>query len=51
MAHSRMRLIPYKVPREIRPVPQLPKNAAHKTDEKVLAKWAAKTAAVQTVSP
>ena len=36
-----MRLIPHKVPGEIRLVPHLPKNTSGKTDKAVLDEWLA----------
>src|SRR5262249_41383538 len=43
LAHCRQRLTPYKVPREIHVVSELPRNASGKLDKRALADQAAAT--------
>jgi acyl-coenzyme A synthetase/AMP-(fatty) acid ligase len=39
LAHCRQRLTPYKVPRQIHIVSDLPRNSSGKVDKRVLASW------------
>jgi acyl-coenzyme A synthetase/AMP-(fatty) acid ligase len=51
VAHCRTRLIPHKIPREIRLVSRLPKTAAGKIDKAALAKDAAEAPAGRAIAP